>query len=224
MSFKFLKTALISLILSFSTASNAGLIIGNQEFLELGVTTGMTVAQVEAMIAGDASLSGYSLATDVDAAALYSIIPSSSQSVYGYYHLYPALHDKDILDVLDFFTEGTNGVDYGRSVTESQGTNGVEITFDYHSLGHVNFRDALTGDFEAGSFKIMSLNGEHVGIRAGWEKYDLTNINTSAGNYSEYDWYNMHSLYVRAAAVPEPSTLAIFALGIMGLASRRFKK
>jgi hypothetical protein len=27
-----------------------------------------------------------------------------------------------------------------------------------------------------------------------------------------------------ATAVPEPSTLAIFALGIMGLASRRFKK
>ena len=29
---------------------------------------------------------------------------------------------------------------------------------------------------------------------------------------------------VSAASVPEPSTLAIFALGIMGLASRRFKK
>jgi hypothetical protein len=30
--------------------------------------------------------------------------------------------------------------------------------------------------------------------------------------------------FVDAAEVPEPSTLAIFALGLMGLASRRFKK
>lgn len=45
------------------------------------------------------------------------------------------------------------------------------------------------------------------------------------------DWNNWGSvaggdllIFASAAEVPEPSTLAVFALGVMGLASRRFKK
>jgi hypothetical protein len=37
-------------------------------------------------------------------------------------------------------------------------------------------------------------------------------------------WNGYGSLLLRATDVPEPSTLAIFALGMIGLASRRFKK
>ncbi|WP_259367139.1 MULTISPECIES: PEP-CTERM sorting domain-containing protein [unclassified Colwellia] len=50
------------------------------------------------------------------------------------------------------------------------------------------------------------------------------------GRNSNYDSYktNTNERYstflVRSANVPEPSTLAIFALGMIGLASRRFKK
>jgi len=47
------------------------------------------------------------------------------------------------------------------------------------------------------------------------------------GDWSAYimDHNNTNVNYVfQSTSVPEPSTLAIFALGIMGLASRRFKK
>lgn len=66
----------------------------------------------------------------------------------------------------------------------------------------------------------------------GWfsDSYGLSvgsdNINTQTTTYrsvSASDVY-ISSALVRSSSVPEPSTLAIFALGIMGLASRRFKK
>lgn len=44
-------------------------------------------------------------------------------------------------------------------------------------------------------------------------------LDNSIGTFNAFD-----NLAYKAAEVPEPSTLAIFALGLMGLASRRFKK
>ena len=65
-----------------------------------------------------------------------------------------------------------------------------------------------------GSKGVFSRN---LGVGGG---YDFTNIfNDDIGNGP----IQTHAL-VRVSQVPEPSTLAIFALGLMGLASRRFKK
>jgi len=47
----------------------------------------------------------------------------------------------------------------------------------------------------------------------------VTLANSTAGDYAMID--NLH--YVKSSSVPEPSTLVIFAIGIIGLASRRFK-
>jgi hypothetical protein len=47
---------------------------------------------------------------------------------------------------------------------------------------------------------------------------------TKPTNYGLFDKLTYATQAVNATQVPEPSTLAIFALGIMGLASRRFKK
>ncbi|MFT4940346.1 MAG: hypothetical protein ACI88A_003398 [Paraglaciecola sp.] len=41
-------------------------------------------------------------------------------------------------------------------------------------------------------------------------------------NFAPRTWNG--TIYYDITSVPEPSTLAIFALGLMGLASRRFKK
>ncbi|MCW8833043.1 MAG: PEP-CTERM sorting domain-containing protein, partial [Colwellia sp.] len=47
---------------------------------------------------------------------------------------------------------------------------------------------------------------------------------TGAYAYGDNRDYMTFTNFERMAAVPEPTTLAIFALGILGLASRRMKK
>lgn len=63
--------------------------------------------------------------------------------------------------------------------------------------------DALAGSFTLTGFRIGTAAGTIDGTGAGTVNQSQVSVTQS---------------------VPEPSTLAIFALGIMGLASRRFKK
>ena len=77
----------------------------------------------------------------------------------------------------------------------------------------------------------FSLDFTTTGIKIG---IDGTNIFDVSGvfNSGKFGFYNYSQSLVRytgfteevSQSVPEPSTLAIFALGIMGLAARRFKK
>lgn len=71
--------------------------------------------------------------------------------------------------------------------------------------------------------------GTVVDGKIGWAFLSINNIYSSAGVTDYAAFANNQSNYngswlVRAASVPEPSTLAIFALGIIGLVSRKFKK
>lgn len=53
----------------------------------------------------------------------------------------------------------------------------------------------------------------------------IAGIEDPASLQDIYSASEVYALFlVKSSSVPEPSTLAIFALGIMGLASRRFKK
>ena len=72
----FLNSALVSIIIAVIDMSNvarAGFIVDDQEFLELQFTRGQTVAEVASVISGNSSFAGYSLATDIDMAKLYSM-------------------------------------------------------------------------------------------------------------------------------------------------------
>ena len=52
---------------------------------------------------------------------------------------------------------------------------------------------------------------------------DIYSIQTNSGvTPGENWWYGINSINYTVAEVPEPTTLAIFALGLMGLVSRRF--
>ncbi len=50
------------------------------------------------------------------------------------------------------------------------------------------------------------------------------NVSTVSPTVVDTPWSALPQITVSNVTVPEPSTLAIFALGVMGLASRRFKK
>ena len=59
-------------------------------------------------------------------------------------------------------------------------------------------------------------------IKVDWKNADA--VGPTAGNYVNYSLSGDFALTPPPAPVSEPSTLAIFALGMIGLASRRFKK
>ena len=70
-----------------------------------------------------------------------------------------------------------------------------------------------------GSYTVDILNLSNLStLQDGVANFEIR-ANSSDGWSLDYA-----KLSIETASVPEPSTLAIFALGIMGLASRRFKK
>ncbi|MBA6291240.1 PEP-CTERM sorting domain-containing protein [Colwellia sp. MB3u-70] len=72
-----------------------------------------------------------------------------------------------------------------------------------------------------GHFRFNSYTGDLAAMSRGW-----SNANHNSGEYgiSKSRDGRYASVLVRATSVPGPSTLAIFALGMIGFASRRFKK
>ncbi|MER2491115.1 PEP-CTERM sorting domain-containing protein [Catenovulum sediminis] len=107
-------------------------------------------------------------------------------------------------------------------------------TTDYSCRGDVRAGKLLDGDMVAthvvtlateisttgvtpGAGVEVGYFDEWNGIDAGYDSWNSTFPNNLA-------FFHTGSLLVRAVNVPEPSTIAIFALGMIGLASRRFKK
>jgi len=99
-------------------------------------------------------------------------------------------------------------------------------TQSYYDSGFESFLAAGTYYFTVSSFNSFPLTTENLfsgspfdGVAESQKTFYETNYPNMGMDYSI--WFDGAD---SARAVPEPSTLAIFALGIMGLASRRFKK
>ncbi len=79
-----------------------------------------------------------------------------------------------------------------------------------------------TGSFLAGD--VVSGTIHLTGAAGTFNPIANANLQLLSGfNDTVKDWVRLEAS-VESNAVPEPSTLAIFAIGMMGLASRRFKK
>jgi hypothetical protein len=98
-------------------------------------------------------------------------------------------------------------------VINDQSSNSTSLYIDGDLFGTAGYRNASGSNFQVGAAPAS---------RAwGWDgKIDEVYIYDTALSSSD-----VSSLYTTGSVqVPEPTTLAIFALGMMGLASRRFKK
>lgn len=198
---KFLKGLVASFVLGISNFANAGLILSEVDENAYIQRAGYDVAWISPWSANNTSIGDYQ-------------IDLSYQSQFGWIIMTKAIYDEiGGLTAADFAFSGAN-VDYftGNNLDEATGatvaalsgilpTNDVAVATPWFS------KDAYWVDWSQGAIGAWSL--------ADWES-PLSCPN----NCNE-------TLAVRVSRVneiPEPSTLAVFALGLMGLASRKFKK
>jgi hypothetical protein len=219
-----LKLVLVSIYLSVSSFANASLIVGNQEFLDLGATTGKSKTQIETMIAGDNSLAGYALATDVDMSSIWLMLPYMDESSSGWRGLTAAVKTPVVNDIFDWLITGTYFHNYGQYHLSN--TPQGSVTYNRSHSGFLWFADSVSAAIESGVWNLESDNNDATLLynRGVNSTHNLGDANTSSGDYSNSHSNNVSGVYVRSTSVPEPATLAIFALGMIGLATRRFKK
>jgi hypothetical protein len=217
MKLKFIKSTIITIILSTTSIANAGLIVGNYEYMDLGLTTSKTNAQIDTMILNDAGLNGYAIATDVDAALLYGMLPGPDNRNGQWAALDASTFGMAHLDILQFFMGGHTQA-YGRTLALSP-----QLTMDSQVHGYLRYIDSAFLTAESGHINIALKDGDPVAILdRNWpDSYNILNSDTSTGDYSAASLVNYQSLYKRHVDVPEPTTLAIFTLGLMGLGIRR---
>jgi hypothetical protein len=231
MKFKFIQAAVVGLMLSVCSVANAGLI--------------------EADIYGDGSNKGYTIqGSDLewidfgeinDKSYDYVITQLGSSGVYAGWRL-PSITEVYTMWNAAFYK-------YKGQVDSYKPNNNTYADFSMQDSGAL-FEDAVTilgsNSFDGFTHDSWGLFQGVNGLAAVIYSVELgDNINNldsvsieDSGilDMSGYGGYTgtMSTLLVRAAtviqpsqptnSVPEPSTLAIFALGLMGLASRRFKK
>lgn len=225
MNLKILNAALLGLILSVSSFANAGLITHNNytldtdanivtgngiEWLQWSETIGESISSSLATYAAD----GWVLAGNARMASLFSDFgwSNGNSESRGFVTLspYTAADDSSIMDnFIELFgvTRIVTHPSYGT------GINGL------HSS------TALFGDNANNNLLYQHANIQSDFLYQGNPGRDAAvmyqeNTYTASSSSSLYGI----ALVRNAQSVPEPSTVAIFALGIMGLASRRFKK
>lgn len=220
MKLKILQAAVACLILSVCNIANAGLInygqfttdtTQNLDWLDITSTTGMSYDEVT--LALNSSLGGWRYATQAEFNSLVlSIMPDTN-------HIDPNSNYTctNCFDEYANFIELIGGNVSNGSVPEFQLLGNVLLDspdiFVAAGITHSTAVARFTGqNFDGfGLGNSVSIDRPNL-ITHGWSQPD---------NAAQSD---ISTFLVRATQVPEPSTLAIFALGIMGLAARRFKK
>ncbi|MFT5298150.1 MAG: hypothetical protein ACI9VT_002592 [Psychroserpens sp.] len=197
MKFKLLKTVVLGFLLSMSSFANAGLITLNSG---TGAVNGNSLDFAGLFI----TLSGGGR----DVGAPYA----DSNGVYNTINgQYPT--SNDIVFSFDDLVENvTLSFDPYGLETSGRGALWVEVFNGLISLGSQKILDGAFHTESLSSFGPMT-------------SFVVNNGCSTASGDTSCSWvsqYNAVSFDV--AAVPEPSTLAVFALGLMGFASRRFKK
>lgn len=206
MNIKMLKAAFAGLVLSVSGFANAGLITTSTDSALNGADILTFDSELDGLFTsrvfnGEVTISttGSSLRLDSGFSGTYGMQNKSIKNQQGQNY------------ILDFSTTiSAFGWDWGAADRSGW----VISLFDINTqlISSYNIPAQTSANGYADFYGATGMNISRV-----------TMANLNSGDYAMMD--NLH--YVKSTSieqVPEPSTLAIFALGIMGLASRRFKK
>jgi hypothetical protein len=206
MNTKFLKAALVSVVLSVSGFANAGLI-------PFGIQTDIDTSTL--------TNNGWSLNFQSDWGSLAAHDYEMFAGI--------ALDEYVFIGALD---RNTSNIALGAAVRLSD-------LLNYTTGNNTNNHNGASWYFRNGSAMGFAAIGETVNLysadisnddgslsKLSWHMHDWSTAGFRVGNMFDNNSENFEKVVFRASAtdVPEPSTLAIFALGMIGLASRRFKK
>jgi hypothetical protein len=216
---KFLKMAFAGLVLGVSGFANAGLIVVddfNDGVISSWTAQSGTFSETGGLFGGsDISL------TTLDGATSSSIgVDITGVNGAGYVAL--VLNYSSLADNLFVKLQDNNGNGLFDTVYFYHGNNGSNAITGFTSFG-LGFEVAST------FFKVTD-NGDgtvSAYVDATGEVFGGSLINTYAGSGVGLGFWQdaqADNFYIETTSVPEPSTLVIFALGLMGLASRRFMK
>jgi hypothetical protein len=239
MNLKMLKAALAGLVLSVSGFANAGLItVGDIDNLNWNPTNDFFYDNIRNgasdilwLDSGSGNLSTTSRNIDTrnrwigDGA---TIVDNNSISLGGVnlndYGLivYTSAYTKDnFFDIAATSKIGDYVQGGGQFLYVAQAY-GAQVADHNSFLASIGSTISYTGNGAGSSGEIVLASP----FTAGGESFDLNGVVELTGGTGDIviDSSGRAGIVYETFAVPEPSTLAIFALGIMGLAARRFKK
>ncbi|WP_259367148.1 MULTISPECIES: PEP-CTERM sorting domain-containing protein [unclassified Colwellia] len=231
MKFKFLKTIFSVLVLSMScltNVANAGVIEWSDDF-EGPRPSELTGWDLEAMGSGnEGSFSDYGFSgtnwlrsSGISSTATLTLTGLASHTAINLDFLFAIM---DSIDPNDYFNVSVdNKLVFNAPMTawsSPSPTYGTRLVSKRQLAGTNGQYWSKDSAFDLGTLASI----QNISHTASTVKIDfLAQIDEGKSNES-FAIDDLSVSLVGSTAVPEPSTLAIFALGLMGIASRRFKK
>lgn len=212
MKFKFLNTALVGLILSVSSLADAALIDIEYSF----DGTNMTLINGPDLFAQSIAVGDVlTLTYTAEGASSYWDF-SNVGSVFGNNlgFLSDSFATRSSQGAYEVKLDGVSILSNVYNISSQSSVHLGPNNIDYSSVTSL---DSFSISYEMLSTSNVNNNiGSYNGGANSWQVWDLFGLNQHGASF----------VYVedQSTSVPEPSTLAIFALGMIGLASRRYKK
>lgn len=215
MKYNFFKGVIASLALAISGFANAGLIV-DQSFDSSNIIGGANFSQGSSSIFDDFSLSN---AANLEQISMWGGYWTTGVQPSSFDFRIQIRSSTNVSDVIyDTLITASNVTDTGFNHNNSSSADILKFDFDVTGLS-----------LNVGSYFIGVSSQNNPGTSFYWQRSDNSSFNGGIASFSSNlptGSSGNHTLAISesSAQVPEPSTLAIFALGMIGLASRRFKK